>query len=99
MTPQAEKSELRPAKRRELIESAVKKDYPVMGKVALELPATIIHEAFPDILLFDWCEAVNLGYRINTNPLPEFNSSTTIIFWELPPRLDETLLPYNDDDL
>lgn len=41
-------------------------------------------ELFPDISLTTWCRSVNLGFRTNPNPSPEWRTYATIQFYLLP---------------
>ena len=106
----SEKSELRPAKLRDLLYDQIVRPYPFYDPLAkktkwqqtfLELPVEGVLPAFADILISDWCESVGVGYRINRDPIACFKCKTTIIFWPTNNLQDETILntDYDDADL
>lgn len=79
---------MKPAKLRERLLADIKRQIPGYENMPLEVSSKYLTPAFTDILLPVWCKAVGVGYRVNTNPLPEFMSKTTIIFWELEEQPD-----------
>ena len=89
---------MKPSKLRESLLHDITNDWPEFGQQPIEINTDHILPAFQDILLPVWCKAVGVSFRINSNPLPEFKSKTTIIFWikedEHDPFWDERI----DDD-
>ena len=68
----------------------------------LEVNSDALLEAFDGALLPVWCKHLNIGYHVNTKPIEEFLSKTTILFWKLddePDEVEHWLQMFNDSDL
>lgn len=76
-------------------------DTPRYREAPLEVNPAFISHAFNDVPLPIWCRAVGVRYRINTNPLEEFRSRHTFLFWRDEDHEEEEpwVTRYEDNEL
>lgn len=68
----------------------------------LEVNSDELLYCFRGEILPVWCKYAGIGYKVNTQPLPEFRCKTTIIFWKLEDEPDDMELftaSHDDNEL